>query len=272
MRLQNLIYHLIVSLLLVCISTSTYAQPDNKTTFKAPSTSVWLGTYTNLRITDKLFWAGEFHFRTTEHNDIRFVGRAAQIYNRHGISYRIKPNFIFTLGPVVRLNFTPDPGNPEFKKMVVEPRIWHEYLFGMPFNRIMFYHRFRIEHRWSKENKKGDDWIYRDRWRYKAYLAVPINNKKLIPGTWYFAPDFEIIIQSGKPVNGSFLEDIRFYPQFGYIASSNVKYTAGFMYTTGQTLRDPYEFNTRWVARFNVYLSYDIRKLEQRVPEIRIFD
>lgn len=272
MRSQQNLIILIALFLLIGMGINTQAQIDRKTTFNSPNTNIWLGTYAKLRLSEKLFWDGQFHFRTGNYENTKFVGRVAQIYNRHAINYRVKPNVLLTLGPVLRLNFTPDPGNPEFKKMVVEPRIWHEYLFSMPFERLMLYHRIRIEHRWSISNRIGDNWIYRDRWRYKIFMAVPINNHKLIPGTWFFTPDVEIILQSGKPVGASVLEDLRLYPQFGYIANSNIKYTAGIMWTTGQTLRDPLEFNTRWVIRLNVYLSYDIRKLEQRVPEIRIFD
>jgi len=44
------------------------------------------------------------------------------------------------------------------------------------------------------------------------------------------------------------------------------------MYTTGQSLRDPLEFRSRWIFRINLYLSLDFRKLENKVPETRIFD
>jgi len=260
----------LVIVLFVC--QAELSAQTQKANFRPPNSNLWLGTYAKLRLTDKIFWDGQFHFRTGESENVPFVGQMAQIYNRHAVSFRLKPNFLFTVGPVLRLNFTPEPGNPEFKKMVVEPRIWHEYLFAMPYDRFMVYHRIRIEHRWSITNRIGDDWIFRNRYRYKFYMAIPINKQKLVPGAWYFTPDVEIIMQSGKPVGGSPLEDLRIYPQIGYIASPTVKYTAGPMFTTGQSLNDPYDFRTRWVLRFNVYLSLDMRKWEEKIPEIRIFD
>lgn len=240
--------------------------------FNPPGTNLWLGTYSKFRLSDKLFWDAQFHFRTAGYQDTDFIGRVAQIYNRHGLSYRASPNFVFTVGPVLRLNFTPEPGNQEFKSLVLEPRIWHEYLFAMPYSRFIVYHRLRFEHRWSRGNRYEDDWIFRNRWRYKFYMAIPINNKTLVPKTWYFIPDAEIILQTGKPVGGSPVEDLRLYPQIGYIKNTRVKYTAGLMWTTGQTLNNPYVYTTRWVLRFNVYLSLDFRKFEEKIPEIRIFD
>ncbi len=261
------------TLLFMVIAMRAIGQPGpGNAQFNPPGTNLWLGTYAKFRLSDKLFWDAQFHFRTAGYQDTRFVGRVAQIYNRHGLSYRARPNFMFTVGPVLRLNFTPEPGNPEFKNLVVEPRIWHEYLFAIPYDRFIVYHRLRFEHRWSKGNRYGDEWIYRNRWRYKFFMAIPINNKALMPKTWYVVPDAEIILQSGGPVGGSPVEDLRLYPQIGYIKNPRVKYTAGMMWTTGQTLSNAYVYNTRWVLRFNVYLSLDFRKFEEKVPAIRIFD
>lgn len=255
------------------VGTSLNAQPGpGNAQFRSPGTNVWLGNYYKFRFSNKLFWDAQTHFRTGGHNGVPYVGRMAQIYNRHGLSYRATPNFVFTIGPVLRLNFTPDPGNPEFKTLVLEPRIWHEYLFAIPFERFIIYHRLRVEHRWSIGNRFTDEWIYRNRWRYKFYMTIPLNKKQLVPKTWFFTPDVEIIMQSGKAVGGSPMEDLRIYPQIGYIQNARFKYTAGMMYAAGQTLSDAYIYNTRWVFRLNLYMSLDFRKLEDKIPEIRIFD
>lgn len=261
--------------ILVCIVAGfeISAQPGpGNAQFNPAGTNMWLGNYYKFRFTDKLFWDAQTHFRTAGYNDRPYIGRMAQIYNRHGLSYRARPNFVFTIGPVLRLNFTPDPGNPEFKNLVLEPRIWHEYLFAMPYERFIVYHRLRIEHRWSIGNRLDDEWIYRDRWRYKFFMAIPLNNTTLRPRTWYVIPDVEIIMQSGKAVAGSPLEDLRIYPQLGYIWNARYKYTAGMMFTTGQRLENAYIYNTRWIFRLNLYMSLDFRKLEDKIPEIRIFD
>lgn len=239
---------------------------------QSPSTSLWLGTYGKFRIGEKLYWDAQFHYRTNEFDGTAYVGRLAQIYNRHGLSYYFTPNFSATLGPVLRLNFNQNPGDPNFTSLRLEPRIWHEYLFSMPFSRFVVYHRLRFEHRWSRGNRVDADWIYRDRWRYKFFMNIPLNNTQMQPGTWYFTPDFEIIMQSGSPVIDSPLEDLRINPTIGYIVNPRVKYTASFMYTTGQQLNNGAEFNSRWVARLNVYISLDFRKFQEKIQETKLND
>ncbi|MFO7720525.1 MAG: DUF2490 domain-containing protein [Gillisia sp.] len=246
-------------------------RPETSQT-SSPSSAMWLGTYGKFRLSDKLYWDAQFHYRRVGDEDLRYAGRMAQIYNRHALNYRVADNFSVSLGPVLRLNFSPDPGNSEFEDLVLEPRIWHEYLFAMPFPRFMVYHRLRIEHRWSRGNRVDAEWIYRDRWRYKFYMNIPINNDKLVPGTFYFSPDFEIIMQSGKAIIDSPLEDFRVNPTIGYIASPRTKYTVSMMYTTGQSLDAGYNFNSRWVFRLNLYLSLDFRKMESKIPATRIDD
>ena len=200
------------------------------------------------------------------------VGKVVQIYNRHGITYMPKSNIAITFGPVVRLDFTPEPGNRELKRMIVEPRIWHEYLFAMPFKRLMLFHRIRIEHRWNTSHEPGSEWIFRNRWRYMIAANIPLNKPKMVPGAFYFNPGVELIMQNSKAVAGSPVDDLRITPQFGYIYSASVKYSAGLMYTTGQSLSDAYMYRTRWVLRLNIYVSLDFRKFEDKIPEIRILD
>lgn len=212
------------------------------------------------------------HYRRAAYDGTPFVGKISKIYNRHAINYLFSKNFNVSLGGVLRLNFTPDPGNSEYLEVVHEPRIWHEYLFVIPFPRFQAYHRVRIEHRWSRSNRINDDWIYRNRWRYKFYMKIPLNNRQLVPGTIYFNPDVEIILQTGKNVIGSHIEDLRLYPSIAYISNPRVSYSAGLMYTTGQELYDGIQYSQRWVVRISAYISLDFRRLERRIPAIRTLD
>lgn len=236
------------------------------------STSMWNGFYGKIRLSDKLFWDAQFHYRRSGTESMDYIGRMGQIYNRHALNYLVNERFSASLGGVLRLNFTPDPGNPEFENMVYEPRIWHEYLFAMPMWNSMAYHRVRIEHRWSRPNNIGADWIFRNRWRYKFYMNIPINKPTLSPGAVYFTPDVEIIMQSGKPIIDSPLEDLRINPSIGYILNPRVKLTVGMMYTTGQTLDAGYMYTNRWIFRTNAYFSLDFRKKQSRIPSTRLFD
>lgn len=262
---------LVISLL-ACYDVAGQDQRPLESNFVDPTTSFWAGTYLNARITDKIFWAGEFHFRTTENENTPYFGQMAQIYNRHGIKYLFSKNLSMTLGGVARIDFTPEPGNKNLKSIIIEPRIWHEYFFAMPFPRFMVYHRLRVEHRWSKNHQPGAEYFYRDRWRYKFFMKIPLNKPTLVPGAVYFSPDIEIIMQSGRRVIDSPLEDLRIYPIIGYIASPRYGFSTGMMYTLGQNLSMGGNYRQRWIFRINAYLSLDFRSLEEKIPESKFFD
>lgn len=232
----------------------------------------WLGTYGNFRLTEKLYWAGEFHYRMKGSPETPLVDHLSKLYNRHGLKYVHSKKFSATVGGVLRLNFSKYGNEGQNKAMVLEPRIWHEYVFAMPFERFMIYHRIRIEHRWSKPNLDDADFIYRNRYRYMVQAKIPINNKKLIPGTYYFAPFIELIMQSGKSVVGNPMEDLRLYPHFGYIFNPRISASAGLLYTTGQSSPQGYSYRRRWIPRLNLYISLDFRKDEYKVPEINLRD
>lgn len=229
------------------------------------ATNLWLSSYNKFRIGEKLYWSAEMHYRRIGSSTMPYIDRMAQIYNRHGLNYVVSPNFNFTAGGVFRLNFTPEPGNPEFDPLYIEPRIWHQYLFVLPFPRFMVYNRIRIEHRWKRGSRTTqDEFKFGNRWRYNFYMKIPINRDQLKPGTFYVSPSMEIIMQSGKNVVGSFVEDLRLYGNVGYIASPRVSSSLGLMYTTGQNLNDPTLYRRRIILRLSTYISLDFRKEEQK--------
>jgi hypothetical protein len=231
----------------------------------------------NFRITEKLFWAGEFHIRTTEHNNVPYVGRMAQNYNRHGIKYLVSKNLSLTLGGVLRLDFTPEPGNSNFKNVILEPRVWYEFLFAQPMDilnkDLMFYHRLRFEHRWLKTNAFDAPYFFRNRYRYKFLMKIPLNTKKIDIKTLYFAPDIELILQSGKSAPLSMIEDIRIYPHLGYIFNAQIGGSIGMTYTFGQTFEtNNLDYRQRWILRLNAYISLDWRAFETKLPPVNFTD
>ncbi len=240
--------------------------------FEELGTNLWIGSYNKFRIADKWIWDAQHHYRRAGNDNLPFAGQMAQIYNRHALTYLLNDRVNITAGGVLRLDWNPNPGAEGTELVILEPRFWHEYLFIMPFGRLMIYHRIRIEHRWSTRHAIDSDWIYRDRWRYKFYANYPINKPRLGPGVWYATPDVEIIMQSGSPVGDAPLEDLRIYPQLGYIVSPRLKLGGGPMYTLGQRLGNGIEYRHRWVIRLNAYVSLDFRKDKAKIPEIKIRD
>ncbi|MEO0734151.1 MAG: DUF2490 domain-containing protein [Bacteroidota bacterium] len=236
--------------------------------FKEPLTKTWFNTYGNIRLTDRFFWIAQTHFRFQQTEETPFLGQVAQVYNRHAISYLYSKYFRVSLGGVLRVNFNTSGVGEGERRAVPEWRIWHEYQFAQPLARLMLYHRIRLEHRWSQGFGAESAYIFRNRWRYMLRMKVPLNSYKLAPGTVYLAPETEIIMQSGKAVVNSPLEDLRMTTTLGYIVNPRLTFAAGMMYSMGQDLTDGGIYKQNWTARIHMYFTPDFRKIKNKLPDI----
>lgn len=239
--------------------------------FKDPKTKVWFNTYGNIRISKRLFWDAQTHFRFEESKNTPWIGQIGQVYNRHAIGYIYSKKVNFSLGGVLRVNFNTDELS-EDRSVVPEFRIWHQYQFAMPLYNFMIYHRLRIEHRWTQDFPDDSEYIFRNRWRYMFRAKIPLNNYKLEPKTLYVSPEAELIMQSGKAVVASPMEDLRLTTTLGYILTPRLTLAAGMMYSKGQTLENGGIYNQNWTVRFHVYFSPDIRKVKNKLPAIHFED
>ncbi len=264
----------VILLLVSSINVKAQEEPEilpETSQFKDVKTKYWINTYGNIRISKRLFWIAQTHFRFEEKDDTPYVGQIAQIYNRHAIGYIYNKKFNLSLGGVLRLNF--NTGDDEdADTMIPEFRIWHQYQFAVPVWSAMAYHRIRIEHRWSKGFDEDDTYIFRNRWRYMFRLKIPLNTPKLQTKTIYISPEAELIMQSGKPVVGSPMEDLRLNTTVGYIINPRLTVAAGFMYSFGQTLENGGVYNQNYTVRMHVYFSPDFRRVKNKLPEIHFRD
>lgn len=109
------------------------------------------------------------------------------------------------------------------------------YLAPIPirhaFYSAMLYHRIRIEHRWTQGFADDSNYIFRNRWRYMFRAKIPLNNTKLSPKTLYVSPEAELIMQSGKEVVASPMEDLRLTTTIGYIVNPRLTFAAGVLYS-----------------------------------------
>jgi hypothetical protein len=258
-------------LLLILPRTAVRGQGNDtlsSTQFTPTVTRFWLNTYGNIRLTDRFFWVAQTHFRFQQSPEVPFVGQVAQVYNRHAISYLHSKTFNASLGGVLRVNFNPNEATGQTRTVVPEWRIWHEYQFAVPLSRMMIYHRLRIEHRWTRAFEENSSYLFRNRWRYMFNAKIPLNKPKLQPQAFYLSPEAELIMQSGRPVIGSPMEDLRLHLSFGYILRPQLTLATGLMYSMGQDLSSPEVFNQRLTIRFHIYFSPDLRPLENRLPAV----
>lgn len=266
-------------LVLVLLSSSiTVAQEEEdkvylpkESKYKDPTSKVWVNTYGKIRIGKRFFWDAQTHFRFQETEATPFVGQVAQIYNRHALGYIYNKKVNFSLGGVLRVNFNTDEDSID-RNVVPEWRIWHQYQFAMPLYSAMIYHRIRIEHRWTQGFAEDSEYIFRNRWRYMFRAKIPLNSHKLEPKTLYVSPEAELIMQSGKAVVASPMEDLRLTTTVGYILTPRLTVAAGLMYSQGQALENGGEYKQAWTMRFHMYYSPDFRRVRKKLPDIHLDD
>ncbi len=273
MRNKQLLYlFFFIASSVMTIQTSLAQERPTEAVYKEPVTGLWINTYGNIRLTNRLFWIAQTHFRFQEDGSTQFVGQIAQIYNRHAISYLFSKKFNASIGGVLRVNYNSNSNVENERKSVPEWRIWHQYLFAMPFRRAMVYHRLRIEHRWTQAFMEDSEYVFRNRWRYMFKLKMPLFKPKLGSKTFYVSPEVELIMQSGKPVIDSPMEDLRLHASFGYILNPRLTVATGLMHSQGQELSEGATYKQKWTMRFHVYFSPDLRKVKYKLPTIHTTD
>lgn len=151
--------------------------------------------------------------------------RSQSFYHNHfyyeikgGVTYSFNKNFSFLVGTGRYITYT-DGGS--FTKPVTanEWRLWQQLTMNNYLERVKFEHRYRVEQRWFKTG-------YRNRFRYRLNSVVPINKKKIGPGTFYMAAFNEIFLTNKAP----YFERNRFFSGVGYQFSKYLSLQPGYVY------------------------------------------
>lgn len=173
----------------------------------------WNVLNTELTLSDKWGVYNELQLRSQSFYDNHFYYEV-----KGGVSYSINKNFTFLLGIGKYITYT-DGGS--FKKPVSanEFRFWQQLTMNHYLERIKFEHRYRVEQRWFKTG-------YRNRFRYRLNAAVPLNNTKMGPKTFYLSSFNEVFLTNKAP----YFERNRFFFGTGYQLSKTFAIQPGYVY------------------------------------------
>lgn len=135
-----------------------------------------------------------------------------------GFSYFLNKNFSLLAGIGKYITYS-DPGS--FTKPVTanEFRLWEQLTMNNYLERLKFEHRYRVEQRWFKTG-------YRNRFRYRLNMAMPIAKKKIESNTFYLSAFEEVFLTNKAP----YFERNRFFAGFGYQVSSYIGILPGYVY------------------------------------------
>ena len=171
---------LLSSLLFLFFFTLTAFAQNNKT-------GTW-GIFTALMPGDSSHrWGGYAELQ------VRTNGAFSQFQyyeTKAGISYDLDKNFTALLGGGRYATY--DYLDLGKGPTIIEARFWEQLTVNQYLSRLKFEHRYRIEQRWLNG-------IYRNRFRYRLNLFIPLNNKKIEAKTWFVSVFDELFFTSKEP-------------------------------------------------------------------------
>ena len=141
---------------------------------------------------------------------------AEQLLLRTGLNYHFSKNAIVTAGYgyVAGYQYQSEQSAPESE----EHRIWEQFILTNKVGRVKFEHRYRLEQRWVND-------IYKNRFRYRLMLFVPINKPIIEKGTLFIGLYDEVFINDKK----TFFDRNRLYGAIGYQINQTTSFQFGMM-------------------------------------------
>jgi len=177
-----------------------------------------------------------------------------------GGSFDIDPNF--TVGLAGGRYSTSDYQDLGAGPLNTEKRLWEQIILTQYSHRLKLEHRYRIEQRWF--TFRDDRTEFRQRFRYRLNGFLPLNHKKIEPGTAFLVAYDEIFLNPKGPVfernrvygGVGYQLNKNFIVQVGYVNQANYNYTT----TQGQFVLQ----NT--AAKNNVVLNLTYKLLRRDAP------
>lgn len=172
----------------------------------------WLMYFGANKISDKLSIHSEVQYR----NHTLAPVNTEQLLLRAGLNYHFTNNAMLTAGYgyVAGHVYESDQTTPESE----ESRIWQQFILNNKIGRAKFEHRYRLEQRWVNN-------IYKNRFRYRLMLFVPLNKPTIDKGTVFIGIYDEVFINDKK----TFFDRNRLYGAMGYQLSKTTSFQLGFM-------------------------------------------
>ncbi|HHH49786.1 MAG TPA: DUF2490 domain-containing protein [Saprospiraceae bacterium] len=159
----------------------------------------WIMYFGSNKINEKFSIHTEVQYR----NHTIVPNNTEQLLLRTGLNYHFSNKAFATFGYafIPSYVFESEQKAPE----VTEHRIWQQFILSNKIGRVKFEHRYRIEQRWVNQ-------IYKNRFRYRLMLFVPINKTKIEKGALFVGLYDEIFVNAQKV----FFDRNRLYGALGY--------------------------------------------------------
>jgi len=189
----------------------------------------WIMYFGNHALTDKWGLHTEYQWRRSDG-----LRQWQQSLTRIGVDYKVKPDFIFTVGygSIVTWPYGAQPVAFRFH----ENRLWEQVITSQKVGRFYLQHRYRLEQRWldnivNDGNGVGvkEGTIYRNRFRYRLLVNMPLNKPELSKGALFVSIYDEPFIQFGPNFSRNYLDQNRLYFALGHVFSPKGNIQLGYL-------------------------------------------
>jgi len=199
-------------------------------------TGNWLMYFGLNRLNDKFSIHTEAQYR----NHTVAPLNIEQLLFRTGLNYHFSDIASVTggYGYIAGYQFESEQTSPESE----EHRIWQQFILTNNIGRVKFEHRYRVEQRWVNDD-------YRNRFRYRLMLFVPLNKPKIEKGALFIGLYDEVFV-NGKQ---TFFDRNRLYGALGYQFHKTAGVQVGILH---QQVND---FG-KWYLQFALVFNPDFRK------------
>ncbi len=190
------------------------------------------------RVSDKFSVHTEIQYR----NHTLTPNNTEQLLLRTGLNYHFSEKAFVTAGYAYIPSYVYD--SEQSAPETEEHRIWQQFILTNKIGRVKFEHRYRIEQRWVDQD-------YKNRFRYRLMLFIPLNKPKIEKGSLFIGLYDEVFVNTKK----TFFDRNRLYGALGYQFSKSTGVQLGMMH---QQVND---FG-KWYLQFAVVFNTDLRKQE----------
>jgi hypothetical protein len=153
---------------------------------------------------------------------VELQGRSNELFTQFyyyetkgGISYDIAKNYTALIG--TGRYITGENGDMN-QAHVSEFRVWEQLTINSFLDRVKFEHRYRAEQRWVNG-------LYRNRFRYRLNMVVPLNHTKIEPNTYFISVFDEVFLNNKAP----HFERNRFSAAMGYQFDKSLSLQVGWL-------------------------------------------
>jgi predicted porin len=211
--------------LIIAFTQSAVAQRET-----VNQSAEWFAITSNIKLDKRFSVLAEGQFRFVNNLD------PMQFQARTGLDVAVSKHFSFM--PVAYVySWNPIYGKQPATYSNNEHRIFQQLQYTHRIGRFFVGHRARLEQRFIQvhDNVNGEVvnkgyTLYLNRLRYRLQVQVPINNKEMVPGTFYASFYNELFLDFGSNVVYTDPDQNRFFAGAGYKINKKASFQLGYLY------------------------------------------